>query len=347
MESRSSGKINANDSQSFDSETALSVREDGRHSPKSLMSPKINKYTIRTHNCGELNENNIGDDVVLCGWLEFQRMKKFFTLRDGYGCTQIIIPDDIVDDMSQSIDTIPFESILKVTGRVMGRPPGMINESMTTGNIEVMLKSLEVLNKAKKKLPIEMRDFNRSKEVLRMENRYIDLRFNDMQRNLRTRSKVIMKMREYLINNCGFVEVETPTLFRRTPGGAQEFVVPSRKAGHFYSLVQSPQQFKQMLMVGAIDRYFQVARCYRDEATRPDRQPEFTQLDIELSFTDRESIMQLVEAILVNSWPVSNGALSTPFQRITYDDAMETYGSDKPDIRFDLKVCLIIILFSI
>lgn len=214
----------------------------------------------------------------------------------------------------------------------------MINESMATGQIEVVMKSLEVLNESKKNLPIEMRTFNRAKESLRLEYRYLDLRFSDMQKNLRTRSKVLMKMREYLINQCAFVEVETPTLFRRTPGGAQEFVVPSRKAGKFYSLVQSPQQFKQLLMVGAIDRYFQIARCYRDEATRPDRQPEFTQLDIELSFTDRESIMSLVEGILVNCWPESNGSLSTPFQKMSYDEAMEKYGSDKPDLRFDMQL---------
>lgn len=159
-----------------------------------------------------------------------------------------------------------------------------------------------------------------------------------MQRNLRMRSAVIMKMREYLINYLGFVEVETPTLFRRTPGGAQEFVVPTRKPGHFYSLVQSPQQFKQMLMAGAIDRYFQVARCYRDEATRPDRQPEFTQLDIELSFTKRDDIMQLVEETLSYSWPKEYPKIKLPFDRITYAEAMEKYGTDKPDTRFDLKV---------
>lgn len=209
---------------------------------------------------------------------------------------------------------------------------------MLTGHIEVVMKSFTVLNESMKSLPIEIRTFNRAKENLRLEHRYLDLRFSDMQKNLRTRSKVLMKMREYLVNHCGFVEVETPTLFRRTPGGAQEFVVPSRKAGKFYSLVQSPQQFKQLLMVGAIDRYFQIARCYRDEATRPDRQPEFTQLDIELSFTDRESIMSLVEGILVNCWPESNGTLSTPFQKMTYDEAMEKYGSDKPDLRYELPL---------
>lgn len=305
-------------------------------SPRLPEKVKVNSYTYRSHNCGELNETNIGQEVTLTGWLEFHRMRKFFTLRDGYGCTQVIIPDELCS--TYNIEALPYESILKVTGLVLGRPIGMKNETMATGGIEVNMKSLVVLNESKKNLPIEMRTFNRAKENLRLEYRYLDLRFNDMQRNLRTRSKVLMKMREYLINHCGFVEVETPTLFRRTPGGAQEFIVPSRKAGKFYSLVQSPQQFKQMLMVGAIDRYFQIARCYRDESTRPDRQPEFTQLDIELSFTDRDHIMSLVEAILVNCWPESNGTLSIPFQRMTYDEVMEKYGSDKPDLRFNMQL---------
>lgn len=305
-------------------------------SPRVNEKPRTNLYTYRTHNCGELNETNIGQEVTLTGWLEFHRMRKFFTLRDGYGCTQVMIPDELCSQYN--IETVPFESILKVSGLVLARPAGMKNETMATGSIEIIMKSCVVLNESKKSLPIQMRTHNRSKENLRLEFRYLDLRFSDMQKNLRTRSKVLMKMREYLINHCGFIEVETPTLFRRTPGGAQEFVVPSQKAGKFYSLVQSPQQFKQMLMVGAVDRYFQIARCYRDEATRPDRQPEFTQLDIELSFTDRESIMSLVEAILVNCWPESNGTLSTPFQKITYDDAMEKYGSDKPDIRYDHQI---------
>jgi aspartyl-tRNA synthetase len=312
---------------------------------RAIEKPKVNLYTYRTHNCGELNESNIGQEVTLTGWLEYHRMRKFFTLRDGYGCTQVIIPDEL--SSTYDIEKIPFESILKITGLVLARPVGMRNETMPTGNVEVTMKSLAVLNESKKNLPIEIRNFNRAKENLRLEYRYLDLRFSDMQKNLRTRSKVLMKMREYLINHCGFVEVETPTLFRRTPGGAQEFVVPTRKAGKFYSLVQSPQQFKQMLMVGAIDRYFQIARCYRDESTRPDRQPEFTQLDIELSFTDRDHIMTLVEAILVHCWPESNGTLSTPFQRMAYDEAMEKYGCDKPDLRFDLQLTNVTSLISL
>jgi aspartyl-tRNA synthetase len=326
-------------------ETNLTSQQAPDVSPRIVEKPKVNLYTYRTHNCGELNDTNIGQEVTLTGWLEFHRMKKFFTLRDGYGCVQVIIPDGLCS--TYNIENVPFESILKVTGLVLARPIGMRNETMATGSIEVNMKSMTVLNESKKNLPIEVRNHNRAKENLRMEYRYLDLRFADMQKNLRTRSKVLMKMREYLINHCGFVEVETPTLFRRTPGGAQEFVVPTRKPGKFYSLVQSPQQFKQMLMVGAIDRYFQIARCYRDEATRPDRQPEFTQLDIELSFTDREKIMELVESILIYCWPESNGTLSTPFQKMTYDVAMEKYGTDKPDLRFDMQLQNVTSLISL
>uniref|UniRef100_A0A1B0CYH3 Aminoacyl-transfer RNA synthetases class-II family profile domain-containing protein n=1 Tax=Phlebotomus papatasi TaxID=29031 RepID=A0A1B0CYH3_PHLPP len=292
-------------------------------------------FTCRTHNCGELSTSHIGQSVVIAGWLGFQRMKKFITIRDGYGITQVVIPPEKVDDIP--LDTLAFESIVKVSGVVTARPPHLENSAMCTGQIEVLLESFEVLNESRKKLPMEVRDFNRAKETLRLEHRYIDLRFGDMQRNLRTRSDVLMKMREFLINRCGFVEVETPTLFRATPGGAQEFVVPSRKRGHFYSLVQSPQQFKQLLMAGAIDRYFQIARCYRDEATRSDRQPEFTQLDVELSFTDREKVMELIEEVIKASWPKEHGVVKTPFPKMTYDEVMSKYGSDKPDLRFDFE----------
>lgn len=223
--------------------------------------PEVNRYTSRSHNCGELTSLSIGQSVTLCGWLQFSRMKKFFTLRDGYGETQVIVPSELSETIN--LESIPFETILMVTGRVLARPTSMVNRKMTTGDIEVHLESLQVLNEARSNLPMEVRGHNRAKESTRLEHRYIDLRFADMQRNLRWRSAMLMRMREYLINYAGFVEVETPTLFRKTPGGAQEFVVPSRKAGHFYSLVQSPQQFKQMLMSGAVDRYFQIARCYR------------------------------------------------------------------------------------
>uniref|UniRef100_A0A1L8DFU7 Putative aspartate--trna ligase mitochondrial isoform x2 n=2 Tax=Nyssomyia neivai TaxID=330878 RepID=A0A1L8DFU7_9DIPT len=303
-----------------------------KEEPKPL-PPNTNLFTCRTHNCGELTMKNVGENVVLSGWLGFQRMKKFFTVRDGYGTTQVIIPQERAGFLP--FDEMSYESIVKVAGIVTARPPQLYNQNMSTGEIEVLLEDFEVLNESSKNLPMEVREFNRAKETLRLEHRYIDLRFMDMQKNLRTRSAVLMKMREFLINKCAFVEVETPTLFRATPGGAQEFIVPSRKRGHFYSLVQSPQQFKQLLMVGAIDRYFQIARCYRDEATRSDRQPEFTQLDIELSFTDRDKVMELIEELLVYSWPSSGTPLKTPFQRMTYDEVMSKYGSDKPDLRFE------------
>ncbi|KAM7353310.1 aspartyl-tRNA synthetase, mitochondrial isoform 1-T8 [Cochliomyia hominivorax] len=297
----------------------------------------LNKFANRTHTCGELTTDNIGEKVTICGWLEFQRMGKFFILRDGYGQTQVLITDSTTG-LEKQDQGITLESIVRVEGKVIPRPAATINPKMKTGHIEIEAETVEILNAAKKNLPFEVRKFNRAGERLRLTHRYIDLRFSDMQHNLRLRSEVIMRMREYLINYLGFVEVETPTLFRRTPGGAQEFVVPTRKAGHFYSLVQSPQQFKQMLMAGAIDRYFQVARCYRDEATRPDRQPEFTQLDIELSFTSRDDIMQLIEETLRYSWPKEYTKIQTPFKRMTYQDAMEKYGTDKPDTRFGLPL---------
>lgn len=294
---------------------------------------KENEFTYRTHTCDELRPSDEGKNVTLCGWLEFSRMKKFFTLRDGYGHTQILIPDELA--VTVDVTQLNFETILRIEGEVILRPPKMVNPKMSTGAIEVKLNKFEVLNAAKKTLPFYVRDFNRANEPLLMQHRYIHLRYADMQRNLRTRSQMLMKMREYLINESGFVEVETPTLFRRTPGGAQEFVVPTQKAGQFYSLVQSPQQFKQMLMSGAIDRYFQIARCYRDETTTPNRQPEFTQLDVELSFTKSSDVMQLIENVLMFSWPEELKTFSAPFPRMNFNDAMERYGSDKPDTRTD------------
>lgn len=242
-----------------DIEMAAKSDENNQPTYTAPTPASVNSFTCRTHTCGELTEANVGEKVTLCGWLEFHRMSRFFTLRDGYGRTQIYIPNDV----SINLKDIPFESILLINGIVLARPIAMKNPAMATGSIEVNLESFEVLNKANKNLPMNVREFNRAKENLRMEFRYIDLRFEDMQRNLRQRSAVLMKMREYLCNQAGFVEVETPTLFRKTPGGAQEFVVPTQRPGKFYSLVQSPQQFKQMLMAGAIDRYFQIARCYR------------------------------------------------------------------------------------
>ncbi|XP_053997232.1 aspartate--tRNA ligase, mitochondrial [Hylaeus anthracinus] len=297
----------------------------------------VNKFVSRTHTCGQLNIENVGDSVRLYGWLEFQRMNKFMTLRDAYGSTQLIIPDNRTD-LEEIVKKLNFESVISVTGKVYGRPKGQENKQMKTGDIEVQVEFLEVLNVAKPNLPLFIREFNKAKESTQMRHRYLSLRYPELQRNLRLRSRVIAKMREYLIKECNFVDIETPTLFKTTPGGAQEFVVPTRHLGQFYSLVQSPQQFKQLLMVGGFDRYFQVARCYRDETARHDRQPEFTQLDIEMSFVDSEGIMELIENLLVYSWPEDSEAITRPFKRFTYDKVMELFGTDQPDLRIPYQL---------
>lgn len=231
-----------------------------------------------------------------------------------------------------------YESVLSVVGKVISRPEGQQNKKMKTGDIEVLIQSVEILNIASQNLPIFIREYNKAKESQQMKYRYLSLRYPELQRNLRMRSRLIMKMREFLINECDFVDIETPTLFKSTPGGAQEFVVPTRQPGNFYSLTQSPQQFKQLLMVGGFDRYFQIARCYRDESARHDRQPEFTQLDIEMSFVNQQGVMNLIEHLLIYSWPEELGSIKTPFKHMTYKDAMELYGTDHPDTRIPYQI---------
>ncbi|XP_074654123.1 aspartate--tRNA ligase, mitochondrial-like [Tubulanus polymorphus] len=289
----------------------------------------------RSHTCGDLSQTDEGRQVTLCGWLQYQRYGLFFTLRDAYGATQVILPTEKDDKLVELISRLNYESVLKVSGMVKCRPPGQENKNMKTGDIEIHATDIEVLNEAVV-TPFEIRDQRKVKETMRMEYRYLDLRSAWMQRNLRLRSQVTMKMRQFLCDDNGFVDVETPTLFRKTPGGAQEFVVPTKHAGKFYCLPQSPQQFKQLLMVGGLDRYMQIARCYRDESNRPDRQPEFTQLDLEMSFIGREDIYCLIENLLVHSWPKHLPALTTPppFPRLKYTDVMNTFGTDAPDVRY-------------
>uniref|UniRef100_A0A8C8CB12 Aminoacyl-transfer RNA synthetases class-II family profile domain-containing protein n=1 Tax=Oncorhynchus tshawytscha TaxID=74940 RepID=A0A8C8CB12_ONCTS len=256
---------------------------------------------------------DVGEEVTLCGWVQYLRQDLFVIMRDFSGLAQILIPQDEV--RLQVAVTFTISAI--------------VNDSI--------LISVEILNVCRK-LPFEIKDFVKKSESLRMQYRYLDLRSSQMQYNLRLRSQLVMKMREYLCNVHGFVDVETPTLFKRTPGGAKEFVVPSREPGRFYSLPQSPQQFKQLLMVAGIDRYFQLARCYRDEGSKPDRQPEFTQVDIEMSFVDQAGIRGLIEGLVQYSWPVEKDPVSTPFPCITYEKAMKDYGVDKPDTRFAMKL---------
>ncbi|KAL0125095.1 hypothetical protein PUN28_004324 [Cardiocondyla obscurior] len=269
--------------------------------------------------------------------MEFQRMKKFIILRDSYGSTQLLIPEER-KDLVEIIQNLSYESILSVIGKVMKRPEGQQNTKIKTGDVEVHVESLEILNVASQNPPILIREYNKAKESQQMKYRYLSLRYPEVQRNLRLRSSLIMKMREFLIHECSFVDVETPTLFKSTPGGAQEFIVPTRQPGYFYSLVQSPQQFKQLLMIGGLDRYFQVARCYRDESARYDRQPEFTQLDIEMSFVDRDGIMSLIENLLMYSWPEESDSIKVPFKLMTFEDAMKLYGTDQPDLRIPYQI---------
>ncbi|CAG9785237.1 unnamed protein product [Diatraea saccharalis] len=296
-----------------------------------------NSFTYRTHTCGELRPDHVGKNVVLCGWVQYQRLSKFLLLRDAYGITQCVVTEN------NNLSDIPLETVVKIKGIVVSRPKDMFNPKMPTGQIEVVIEDLQILNTVHK-LPFNLRDYQKPKEQLRLQHRYIDLRFPEMQNILRTRSHMLHCMRRFLIEDYGFVEVETPTLFCRTPGGAREFVVPTHYSGLFYSLVQSPQQFKQMLMVGGVDRYFQVARCYRDETTRPDRQPEFTQLDIELSFTNLDGVLDLIEQLLYHTF--IEDLLKPPFRRMTYKYALEHYGTDKPNITYDLQFQSIKHLFS-
>lgn len=303
----------------------------------SSVRSQVNSFTFRSHTCGELRPYHIGQKVTLCGWVQYVRLSKFILLRDSYGLTQCV-----VEDINANFNDLQLETVVKIKGTVVARPKDMINPEMTTGEVEVFIENLDVLNSVEK-LPFNLRAYQKPKEQLRMQYRYIDLRFPEMQKNLRQRSLCLHNMRRFLVEKYNFIEVETPTLFCRTPGGAREFVVPTHHSGLFYSLVQSPQQFKQMLMVGGVDRYFQVARCYRDESTRPDRQPEFTQLDIELSFTNLDGIINMIESLLMET---IEGIPKLPFKRMSYQDALENYGSDKPNLTYELKLKNITHLFK-
>uniref|UniRef100_A0AAQ5ZX44 Aminoacyl-transfer RNA synthetases class-II family profile domain-containing protein n=1 Tax=Amphiprion ocellaris TaxID=80972 RepID=A0AAQ5ZX44_AMPOC len=301
-------------------------------------STGLSSLSFRSHTCGELRSDHVGEKVTLCGWVQYLRQDLFVILRDFSGLTQVLIPqEESASNLKAVLCDLTVESVVKVTGTVRRRPAGQENKTMPTGEIEVLAADVQVFNVCQK-LPFEIKDFVKKSESLRMQYRYLDLRSSQMQKNLRLRSQLVMKMREYLCNVHGFVDVETPTLFKRTPGGAKEFVVPSREPGLFYSLPQSPQQFKQLLMVAGVDRYFQIARCYRDEGSKPDRQPEFTQVDVEMSFVDQAGIMSLVEGLLHHSWPAEKGPIKVPFQVMKYEEAMRDYGVDKPDTRFSMKL---------
>ena len=299
---------------------------------KIKCSQDCSSYTVRTHTCSQLGLSDVGARVTLAGWVQTSRLDKFILIRDRTGMCQIKLPED--SKHFQQLTNLPNESVLVVAGTVVRRPDGQENTKMETGYIEVELEDVIEANRANPNLPFQQSKHLSAKEQLRLQYRYLDLRRPQLQYNLAIRSALIMKMREFLVSKK-FLDIETPTLFRRTPGGAKEFVVPTRLENKYYSLVQSPQQFKQLLMVGGLDRYFQVARCYRDEGGKSDRQPEFTQLDIEMSFAGREEIIKLIEDLLVHCWP---GDLQAPFEQMFYQDAMRDFGVDKPDLRYRNKI---------
>jgi aspartyl-tRNA synthetase len=299
----------------------------------------------RTHHCNELRPAHIGQTVTLDGWVHSRRDLGgviFIDVRDREGRTQTVFdPSDMAKELFEQAAALRSECVIRVTGKVRQRPAGTNNPKIASGGVEVAVSQLQVLNFADV-LPFPVDDpevASKVNEELRLKYRYLDLRRPEMARNLRLRSKVGTATRMFM-DEQGFLEVETPTLFKSTPEGAREFLVPSRLSpGQFYALPQSPQQFKQILMVAGAEKYFQLARCYRDEDQRADRQLEFTQIDIEMSFIEREDIYQLIEGLLKRVWKVAlNIEVPTPFKRMVFREAIDRYGIDKPDTRFGMEI---------
>ncbi len=294
---------------------------------------------MRTHYCGSVNRTHLDQTITLCGWAHRRRDHGgviFIDLRDREGIVQVVCDPDRADTFKIA-EEVRSEFVLKITGRVRSRPEGTVNPNLPTGEIEVLALEMEVLN-ASATPPFQLDDENLSENV-RLTHRYLDLRRPAMQNNMRLRYRVAKTLRDYLDVN-GFMEIETPMLTRSTPEGARDYLVPSRvHAGMFYALPQSPQLFKQLLMVSGFDRYFQITKCFRDEDLRADRQPEFTQVDIETSFMSEEEIMNLVEAMIREMFKkVMDVDLPNPFPRMPYSEAMNRYGSDKPDMRVALEL---------
>lgn len=307
------------------------------------------RHKKRTHTCGELRESNIGQIVTLNGWVDNRRDLGgviFIDLRDRYGITQIVFEPNYNSKAHSDAKDLRNEWVISVTGKVRRRPEGTENFELETGLIDVMVDEVTVLNKAQTP-PFPLEDNINTSEETRLKYRYLDLRRRPMQRNLILRHKMYQIVRRYFDEN-NFLEIETPFLMKSTPEGARDFLVPSRlHKGHFYALPQSPQTYKQLLMVSGFDRYFQIVRCFRDEDLRADRQYEFTQIDVEMSFVDEEDIFAIVEGLMKRLYSEALGLdIQTPFPRLPYKDAMELYGSDKPDLRFDLKLVKLNHIFS-
>jgi len=295
----------------------------------------------RTVTCGGLNKDFAGKTVVLNGWIHRKRDHggiTFLNLRDRYGLTQVVVDDDASEELKAIAISLKQEFCIAVEGLVRPRPDSMINKEMATGEIEVKALKIEVLSKSEV-LPFQIDEKTNANEDLRLKYRYLDLRSKAMQDHIILRSKFTFAVREFLTSK-DFLEIETPTFIKSTPEGARDYLVPSRLyPGKFYALPQSPQIYKQILMVSGFDKYFQIARCYRDEDARGDRQPEFTQIDLEMSFASREDVLSLTEGMMQYAFKKSiNVDLPKTFERISYDEAIDVYGTDKPDLRFEMKM---------
>jgi aspartyl-tRNA synthetase len=305
-----------------------------------LKNKKLKGITVfRTHTCGELRSGNIDQEVTLCGWVDSSRDHGgavFIDLRDRYGKTQIVFgPESGLVDAGSALRN---EDVIKVVGKVAHRPEGTVNEKLPTGEVELRVTELQVFNKSETP-PFTPSQQELPGEDLRLKYRYLDLRRKEMQETLILRSSIIKMMRDYFEVN-DFIDVETPILGRSTPEGARDYLVPSRvHHGQFYALPQSPQLYKQIMMVAGYDRYVQVARCFRDEDLRADRQPEFTQLDVEMSFVDQDDVIGMIDGLMQKmAKELKDIDLQLPLPRMTYDEAMERFGSDAPDLRFGMEL---------
>ena len=308
---------------------------------------------MRTHYCGTIRTEQIGETITLCGWVDRRRDLGgviFLHLRDRSGSVQVVSDPVRTPDSYHLAETLRSEYVVKITGRVYARPAESLNTRIDTGEIEVYAEQIEVLNRVHQQLPFQVSHTENEfvREDLRLKYRYLDLRRERMSANLQLRHRVIKTIRRCLEDRFNFMEIETPILTRSTPEGARDFILPSRvNLGEWFALPQSPQLFKQLLMVSGCDRYYQVARCFRDEDLRADRQPEFTQLDMEMSFMSQEDIIDLNEELIWQIFKEIKGVeLARPFPRMTYATAMADYGCDKPDTRFDLKLVNVSELFK-
>lgn len=297
---------------------------------------------IRTHHCGNLNKSNVGETVTLNGWVNRRRdLGKviFVDLRDRSGLVQIVLDPEILGVENFPVaEGLRSEFVISVTGQVETRPVGQENPNLETGEVEIHISKLKVLSEAKTP-PFPIHDASSVEEALRLRYRYLDLRSKELQNTMILRHRAVSAIRSFF-DSKGFLEIETPLLIRSTPEGARDYIVPSRvHPGEFYALPQSPQLFKQLLMIGGFERYYQVAKCFRDEDLRADRQPEFTQIDVEMSFVDRDAVMEIMEEMITKVLSeIKNVEIQLPIPRISYEEAMNRYGSDKPDTRFAMEI---------